>query len=314
MSLTRRAFLQAIGLSLGVGLANTILDGISPETISRHSCAADGLIRSPIGRVLRPVPVISNSDRRTILRTIWEDEIISIQTTSDRDWFTTVDGLIASEAVHPLNPEYQFPSRVNAVPPYPAEVCAGSAAIYAWCSASAPLMTRIGGGGAAWIVDQLKINDIVWAAVASAPDGAIIGWSNARLWRPVSCQSGEPMRVNRVVIDQSSRTLTVYCGRDIYLQTMTAQRSHLRPGLYEVNSSAICASEQYQIQSQPFASGLIVPYPIDLGDGKITGAYWHNHFGQDACDRIPEGLVTLHPYAARLLHTVVSIGTPVIVI
>ncbi|MGQ9909642.1 MAG: hypothetical protein ACUVS2_12485 [Candidatus Flexifilum sp.] len=312
MSLTRRAFLQAIGLSLGIGLANTMLDGITLETIGRHSWAADGL-HSPIGRVLRPVPVISSFDRQTVVRTAWEDEIIPIQPASDRDWFVTPDGLIAAEAVHPLNPDYRYPSRIDAVPPYPAEVCAGSAPIYAWCSASAPLMTRIGGGGAAWIVDRLLIGDIAWLAVAAAPGEAIIGWSNARLWRPIPRPSGELMRVDRVVIDQSSHTLTAYRDRKIYLQTTTAQTTSLRPGRYEVNSSAICASEQCQTQAQPFASGLIVPYPIDFGDGKITGAYWHNRFGQDAPGLIPEGLMTVHPYAARLLYAAVSLGTPVIV-
>ncbi|MCS7071365.1 MAG: hypothetical protein NZM00_07665 [Anaerolinea sp.] len=312
MSLSRRDFLQVIGLSLGAGVAHHILSNpgfaqISPESQVGSNCL------SPIGRVLYPAPVRSVHNRHAVVRTVWEDEIIPIQPTVDQNWLATADGLIAAEAVHALNPQYQYPSPGDAVPPYPAEVCAGSASVYAWCSASAPLMTRIGGGGAAWIVDQLSIGGINWVALAVSPHDAIIGWSNARLWRPILWQREEHLRVDHLVIDQTSHVLTAYHEHRISLQTRIAQAARLHPGTYQVNFSAVCASEKYQIQTQPFASGLIVPYVIHFGDSRVAGAYWHNRFGWNAPGLVPDGLVTIHPYAARLLYAAVTTGTSVIV-
>lgn len=308
MSLSRRDFLRLIGASTGAALIQSVplgWDGEAQDTVDESAF--------PLGRVIYPTSIMAAADRRTPVRTVWEDEVIPIWASFYPGWMQTNEGLIAAEAVHPLSPNDEGDAGFSGPLPCSAEVSAGIASVYAWCSADAPLATRIGGGGAAWIVDTLQIGGTTWLGIATAADADVIGWSDAQRWRRTAPNRRLPLAFDRLIIDQPRRTLSAYRGQQVIIRAKTAAESHVPTGAYEVKYGAVCASEQYPIGQQSFASGLIVPYPVWFDDHVLAGAYWHNCFGQSAVGRVPEGCITVHPYIARLLYAGASSGTPVIV-
>lgn len=307
MSLSRRDFLRLIGASAGAAFISSVPLRWDE---SQHPVAQSAF---SLGRVLYPTSIVAAADRRTMVRTVWEDEVIPIGISTYSGWVQTPDGLVVAEAVHPLSPtDHQDAGSLGPLP-YPAEVSAGIASVYAWCSADAPLATRIGGGGAAWIVDTLRIGAATWLGIATAPDAGVIGWSDARLWGRAAPHAQAPLAFDRLVIDQTDRTLSAYRDQQVIIRAKTAAESHVPAGTYEVKYGAVCASEQYPIGQQSFASGLVVPYPVWFDDHTLAGAYWHNRFGQRAAGHVPEGYITVHPYIARLLYAGAQRGTPVIV-
>jgi len=308
MSLSRRDFLRLVGLSAATTVGVSVLPRGLPVTAETQPMTMPPLR----GRVLYPAQIVSSGNHQTVVRTVWEDEIIPIRPAPNAHWLLTQDGLIAADAVHPLPADYPSAEEEQPLLPYNAEVCAGIASVYAWCSVAAPLLTRVGGGGAAWVVDRLVIDGITWLGIATGRHSSVIGWTPGLLWRRMPHQNRHS--IDRLVIDQAGRTLAAYRQGRLTMRAKTATSTQIPGGSYEVKYAAVCASEYCQIGHLSYPLGLLIPYLIGIGPVNVAGAYWHNRFGRPAADLVPEGYITVHPYVARALYASVEVGTPVMVI
>lgn len=252
---TRRDLLKILGIT-AAGLQ------LMPERLIAAAAQRQG-------RALTAAPVRTAPHADApIQRYLWPDSVIQI-TGQRTGWYRTEGGYVAQTHIQPMTPPDTVPAPL-AAPPFWATVTGAAATVHRWCAADAPLVTRIGHGGMAYMVDFLAPG---WYGLVDA-DNTWLGWTQAAPWQPITYE--QPASVfTRLVLDTQQFTLSGYQAEQESLHTPVALGSTLQPGQYHVTST------------QP---GTIVgvgektyhgaPWPLSIeADGWLTGVYWHNQFG-----------------------------------
>lgn len=262
MPLSRRRFLQSLGITLAASSA-----GLSPHQLFAQ--AGQNRFMSVQGRALYTAMVRSRPEPTApVVRSIWEDEIVDLRSISGR-WFRTSDGYVAFEDAQPM---HAAPSSVlDVTPPFWSEVRGAVAVVRAWCSADAPLVTRIGHGGVMRVIDQLVTPEGGWYALAEE-NGQRIGWSRSAVWLPVEWQ--EQPRTLNLIVNRSGYRAEVRNGEEALVEAEVAFGKPLRPGTYSITDAT---PSKTQIQEPPRYG---IPWALTSGnDLSLSGVYWHNRFG-----------------------------------
>jgi hypothetical protein len=285
--LSRRQFLQMAGVTLvGAPMADFRL----PERAAAY------------GRALVATPVhVRPDEAAAVTHHLWPDSVVAV-TGRHAPWYQTTEGYIRQRDVQPiLLTDPPVSARVSQ-PPFWGQVIGPVAPIHQWCAADAPLMTRIGHGGIARLVDFLP-GETQWYGVADET-GHLLGWSQAANWQPVTSEDC-PLLVE-IVVDQQAQRMTVKANRQPLINTAISTGLSLPPGIYPVErghtGGLCCRGDDTTYYG--------VPSPLHFGDSwTLAGIYWHNQFGKPA----PGPAVQTPTYVARWLYGACGPGSYVVV-
>jgi hypothetical protein len=162
------------------------------------------------------------------------------------------------------------------------------AVVRAWCSASAPIVTRVGHGGVLRVIDQLPGDGIDWYGIADER-GALMGWMFASIVSPVQVDAAAPAL--SLVVETNAQRMTIYKGDRLMLTTPISTGRALAPGNYPV-------TEQTPVDSR-VSDPIGAPWALAFGDSySLSGAYWHNRFGE----AMPGAAVQVTPPLAKWLY------------
>lgn len=279
---SRRKFLQLTGIVLlGTTLTPSaaLLDDLIPavDTFQGRALNSLAIFRSPH----LAAPVVSH---------MWADSVVTLLEKLN-DWYLLPQGYAPVAHIQPMT---EYASTVKTAPPaLPCwmEVSAPVAVVREWCAADAPLITRIGHGGVARIIDRMPDGrgGLEWYGVAVDDSAALLGWSQVAGWRPVeNAASAAPKRAVHI---------------DLHQQQLTALEDDCVVLISPVSAGKDIALGDYRPRWRSPASTLGehrgVPWIIDFGAGMAAGAYWHNQFGQS----IEGSTVQMPPVLARWLYT-----------
>lgn len=277
--LSRRRFLQLAGIAL-VGSAFDWSLTHTPTTSETHG-------RALVAAAVHESPAAAS----TVLSRLWPDSVSRILDARG-DWYRLPQGYALRTALQPV---LLHPPQVAVSPPglpFWAEVSGAVAAVRTWCAADAPLVTRIGHGGTAHVVDFLPGDVTPWYGVASA-SGEWLGWTQALHWRPVEHVRDSEASIH---IEINRRRLTVFDNNRPILQAPVALGAALESGMYPI--------QRRQAGDDPVLIGEKIFYgaswPLYFGERQhsLTGVYWHNQFGQPT----PGPAVQVTPLLARWLY------------
>ncbi|MBL8156701.1 MAG: L,D-transpeptidase [Anaerolineae bacterium] len=278
MGLSRRAFLQIMGVTATVGAA-AAFRSVGAEQLSQLA-----------GRALEAAPMRAMPHRSAVVTgTLWPDSMVSI--VGERGgWYQTEQGWTPREMLQPMLPYAPAAdSRLLKIGEW-VEVAAPAASIRVMCAADAPLVGRIGYGGVLRIVDALPGEPYGWIAVADAA-GELLGWSQAAFWRGVE----EPVRgtgERSLVIDSRQfEAMAIEAGREVMVVRCTVgdevRLGRTAPTAWQISSTV--DSDEHRLG---------VPWQVAFEGGKLFGAYWHNAFGRV----VPGSSVEVPVLAARWLY------------
>lgn len=287
---SRRQFMQFAGV--------TLLAGHLPaaELLARPAASVPELTAQH-GRVLLPAAVHAQprADARVVSQ-LWPDSLISIVDVRG-SWYRAGGGFVPRSAVQPVL--LSQPARDLSQPacPFWAEVSGPVAAVRHWCAADAPLVTRIGHGGTGKIVAALspgEPNAPFWYALAGE-DHELLGWTQAAHWQPApSLEQGAALSLE---IARSSRQLTVFVESRPALRAAIAAGAELKPGTYPLRRTRVAGPPLALVEYGQTLHG--APWQLSLNDQySLTGAYWHNRFG----DYAPGPAIQVPPFLARWLY------------
>ncbi|MCC6897023.1 MAG: hypothetical protein IT321_29660 [Anaerolineae bacterium] len=279
MLLTRRMFLQLVGASVA---ATTL----RPLTGLAAAVDAD----TYWGRAFTVVPVYATPNAgKSAVRQLWPDSMVSIVDQTD-NWYRLENGWVRRVDIQPMLPykadEYVFQAQT----PFWAEVAAPVASVRAYCSADAPLITRVGHGGVMQVIDALPGEPNGWYGVADE-NGVLLGWSQGVFWRPVTVDNGSS-EGRMLRFDRQTFLMSAFDHNDLILQVPFSSREALEAGQYQVRRGAIGGGS---------LSGYAgVPWTMKFGQHQaIAGAYWHNQFGHT----VSQGsAIQLTPVLARWVY------------
>lgn len=263
-TISRRQFLQLTSIA------------IAGSTVNRLPFFQPSALHSGFqGRALSAVPVYSAPRTGMIVGTLWPDSIVPIMGI-EQDWYRVPTGYVQREQMQPMKPYLpQQPIQLPNVP-FWAEVSAPVAPVRQACAADSPLVTRIGHGGVARIVDFLPGEPNGWYGVGDENDG-LIGWSQALYWQPVESTAAEPGD-HDLRIDGANQRVTAWENGDLILQVPFSAGQSLNPGSYSVTEQKPTSA---RLQIEGFGKALYgVPWVTRFGDHELTGVYWHNRFGK----------------------------------
>jgi hypothetical protein len=278
---SRRQFLQLAGIGL-------LGSQISPARLFYAPMPNLPLVQ--MGRTLAAAPIYSAPvAQNPIIEHLWPDSVVPIQE-SQGAWYKLPQGYALKTALQPMA-LYETPAQIEK-PIFWGEVAGPVAPVRQWCAANAPLITRIGHGGVAQIIDYLPGESTSWYGVA-AENGDLLGWSQATHWRRVTSENtnATPFELE---INQQNQTLIVYEDRSAVLSAPISTGQFLNPGTYPLQSGKMSSSLNGEFHG--------VPWQIRLGeDYRLNGVYWHNDFGAETCST-PGPAVQVMPMLARWLY------------
>ena len=269
--LSRRQFLKFAGIALGYsqmpGLAQW-----SPQA-------------AVYGRALYATLVHEHpTATAAVVNNLWPDSVIPLVETH-QTWYRVQDGYVERSALQPMTPHP--PQTTLSEPPFWAEVTAPVAPVWQWCAVDAPLVTRIGHGGAVRIIDCLP----GWYAIADEKDN-LLGWSQAANWSPVQSHASD--EALDIKIDGSQ--MTVYRMNQFVAAAPVSISHPIPPGTYVLEKGEIgglychiSARERYHGASWQLRFG---------NDFELNSVYWHNRFGQ----AVPGPSVQITPVLGRWLY------------
>ncbi|NDJ59735.1 MAG: L,D-transpeptidase [Chloroflexi bacterium] len=261
------------------------------------------------GRALFPTAVYQRpAADASILRKVLPDTVIPLAAATDSLWYRTTDGFIPRESVQPMLLTAGGPMGQPAAP-FWAEVTGPVAAVRAWCAPDAPLITRIGHGGVAQMIDYLPGDAPVvgWYGVAApgltASDGSVLGWTQSAPWAPTEVDV-RAETISRLVIDRAARQITAYDRDQVRLRTAFASGGALPAGVYSVVRRAPGG-----VAADAAATYHGAAWPLIFDDARLSvaGAYWHNRFGSEAVGPA----IQVAPAAARWLYRWIAEETPI---
>jgi hypothetical protein len=269
---SRRDFLRLLGIT-AVGLR------FAPE----YLMSAAAPLRA---RALVATPVHTGPGQDTpVHQHLWPDSIVEINHQSN-GWYHISGGYVRQEDLQPMQPPET--SRTTAALPFWAAVTGAAAPIRAWCAADAPLVTRIGHGGTAYVVDYLALG---WYGLLDA-GGGWLGWTQAAPWQAIT--PGTPPTITRLVFDSQAFTLTAYHHDQEILRGPATSGIRPGPGSYRITGQrpggiAHAGASLYHG----------APWQLEIaGLGWLSGVYWHNRFSGPA-----QGpAVQVSVYLARWLY------------
>ncbi|MAS36127.1 MAG: hypothetical protein CL610_19125 [Anaerolineaceae bacterium] len=284
MTISRRQFLQFAGIALVSPYAAQFS---LPERAVAH------------GRALSATPVFASANADSqILRHLWPDSITPISARSGA-WYRADDGYIRKTDVQPLmlDAPTGAPAPVMS-PPLIAEVRAPATSIRAWAAADAPLVTRMGHGAVAPIIDLLP-GQINWYGIADDA-GDLLGWSQTTDWQQAVHQ--QPQLPLTITLNQQTQQLTVAVDERQVLQAAVSTGSPLETGVY-----ALQHRNAGTIRSDSYHG---VAWPLQFGEaGTMAGVYWHNNFGA----RVSGLAVQVPTYLARWLYGACGEGSTIVI-
>jgi hypothetical protein len=281
---SRRRFLQLSGIAL---LSTQIQFPLF--TVSRQKVYQ--------GRALEAAPVHLEKDLLSLTsRQLWPDSIVPIYE-SDEHWYQVPDGYVQRHLIQPMTP-YEPGINQGSSVPFWAEVAAPVAPVRQWCAADAPLITRIGHGGVARVIDWLPGDgeDRIWYGLETG-DGNLLGWTQAVYWHQVNEDEPPAATHPTLHIDQRAQRLTAYEQDQIVLQALISSGVEIVPGRYSVEERRFSGVPLPIAEYRRTFYG--IPWYIRFGkDYVLSGAYWHNRFGAPTLGPA----VQAPPFLARWLY------------
>lgn len=279
-TISRRSFLQLSGIALAAFQFSPIFrQAEHPQTI--------------YGRALTALPLFQGRDtQRSIASHIWPDSVVPILDSSS-DWYTVPGGYVSRAGLQPMhNYTANNTQQLTNFPEW-AEVTGTVAIVRSYCAANAPLVTRIGHGGIARVVDYLPGSPIGWYAIADYQNN-LLGWSQTSVWSSVQMDTSSQTQ-SRLEIDSQNHFLRAFEDNHQILEASCTLNDSLQPGTYHWTGRQI-GSGSYQLGSETIHG---IPWQTYFGDGQaIAGVYWHNQFGSQQSG--PSIQVT--PFLARWLY------------
>jgi len=241
-----------------------------------------------MGRALAATPVL-RSPNTAVIAHLWPDSVVPIQASTTDGWYKLAEGYVLKSALQPMALA-ETPPQVEQ-PTFWAEVTAPAAAVRQFCAVDAPLVTRIGHGGVAQVIDLLP-GEPSWYGVADE-NGALLGWTQTVHWRRVEdIHDAAPYHLE---IDQQRQILTIYQNQIAGLRAPISIGKPLTPGIYPLQRGSMGSGISENFHG--------VPWQIHIGGGyNLNGVYWHNQFGS----AMPGSAVQVTPILARWLYQ--SIG------
>ncbi len=260
--LSRRSFLQLVGASLGA-------TALRPTFSLLAAVNSDGYQ----GRALSALPIYARQDAvGTPIGHLWPDSITTILD-SDDDWYQVMGGWVRRDGLQPMlayhSDAYQFIQDA----PFWAEVAAPVAPVRTYCSADAPLVTRIGHGGVSQVIDSLPGEPKGWYGIADQ-NGELLGWTQGIFWRRLEVEISDGN--NRVLqLNREHRLMTAYEGTRLILEVPFSDGLGLQVGDFWTRRGVIGG---LQWDDGKWYEG--VSWQTIFGNGQtIAGVYWHNRFG-----------------------------------
>jgi hypothetical protein len=273
---SRRQFLQLAGIALA---------GVQIDPARLFHSAPQNAPLTNMGRALAAAPIYSAPNAQVIAH-LWPDSVMPIHD-SKGDWYKVPQGYILKTALQPMA-LYETPAQIEK-PIFWAEVAGPVAAVRQWCAADAPLVTRIGHGGVAQVIDLLPGEPSPWYGIA-AENGDLLGWTQATHWRRVEAENSDVTPLS-LEIDQQNQTLTVYQDQIASLHAPISIGQSLTPGTYPLQRGRMGRMVNNEFHG--------VPWQISIGDDyNLNGVYWHNQFGST----IPGPAVQITPMLAHWLY------------
>lgn len=264
MTLSRRHFLQAVGVSVAAS-----------QFLPSLTFAAEQPL---MGRVLEPV------------NGLWPDSVVAIRD-ADASRYRIDAGWVPQSALQPLLIDHTAFDGSWPAAPFSAEVSAPVAAVYASASAASQPLARVGYGGVLTVVDALPGADgrPAWLGVASGD--ALLGWTQAAHWQPAVAPAATP-RVTALHIDLSRFRLTALHDDTTLLETAVALSPH---AVLTPHSSHTVARTPHMTDHAQVG----IPWVLTSQSGvQLAGATWHNRFGTPQ----PGPTVQLTPATAKWLY------------
>jgi len=296
---SRRRFLQLVGITL-----------LAPQLPAFEAFTLEGVdmreLKAQHGRALLAALVHTRPAYESpIAGRLWPDSVVPI-TDGPAGWYRVRAGYAPRAALQPMAPVNLVRGSAPRPVPFWAEVVGPAAAVRRWCAADAPLVTRIGHGGTARVISVLGPGEQGgphWYALA-AGNNELIGWSQAALWQPVDVpDDAAPLRLE---VERRRHQLVVLAGGRPALRAAVAVDAALQPGEYALRRGPIAGPPLALENCDTVLFG--VPWQLELGEQhSLTGAYWHNRFG----DCAPGPAVQVPPFLARWLYAQAGEGSAV---
>ena len=255
------------------------------------------------GRALSAAPIYSAPNSASeIVATLWPDSVSHIRTANE-NWYRLSDGYVERGELQPMFPQERTADFEIPVFPFWAEVVGPVAPIREHCAANAPLITRIGHGGVAQVIDYLPGEPDGWYGI-SEDDGNLMGWTQAIHWQPIveTSLSGSE---NTIRIEIATQTLSVEQNRMIVLQTPCSVDPGTKHGIYFLEQHKLGGT--YKAIEGIFHG---VPWQLSFDAGiKLMGVYWHNQFGK----ALQGPAVQVSPLLAQWLYRSMNTGDQMVV-
>jgi hypothetical protein len=225
---------------------------------------------------------------------VWQDALITTAP-APPGWLKIADGYIRAADVQPYEP----------LPDHAAMhglcvVNAPSAAVRAWAAADAPLVGRIGHGGAAIIIDRLSAVDGDYVALDDGTS-AVLGWSLAAAW--VHHEADALPWITQVQLDPAAGRLHAWAG-STRVGTFAARIGAAFPAGWHPVSHKTAARHTSEQLGIPWT--LWVDSHAD--QPCIYGVTWHNEFSRPSLS----AAVELPSPAARWLYAHIADGTVIV--
>ncbi|MBZ0285071.1 MAG: hypothetical protein K8L97_30325 [Anaerolineae bacterium] len=275
---SRRSFLKLSGIALSATALQPLHPLLRVEEQPQYR-----------GRALTALSVYQTPSVDAPLVTYrWPDSIVPILE-EHQNWYRIEDGYVPRAGLQPMMPI--SPDLNITIPdePFWAEVIGPVAIVRQHCAANAPLVTRIGHGGVAQIIDRLPDTPSDWYALADS-DGQLLGWSQSAVWQPIQSEA-VPAAERILHIDTQTRQMTAFEDNTAILQAPVSLSGAIATGIHNWQNQQIGG-----LQSEAYHG---VPWVTRFGaDYTITGVYWHNRFGES----VPGPTVQVTPLLARWLY------------
>lgn len=287
---SRRQFLQLAGISF---MARSF--GSLPHIADLSDTIPE--LTMPHGRALRPVTVHTRPHSSApAVRQLWPDVIVPL-VGEQGGWYRVQGGYVPRDALQPISLSAVTEPMMIPALPFWGEVTAPATAIRQWCAADAPLMTRIGHGGTARIVDSLPATEAdgpSWYGIGDQ-SGGILGWSQASHWQPAPMPEAEAAL--QLIIERERQRIIVFAGERPVVQAAISIGETLSPGSYPLCLGPVAGAPLRLVEYDSTLLG--APWQLVFGSTHtLSGVYWHNLFGRPA-----DGpAVQITPVLARWLY------------
>jgi hypothetical protein len=290
---SRRDFLKITGITLAASQIN-IFPNFQRSFLQQNTYQ---------GRALSAAPIYSvpNVDSE-IVATLWPDSVSHILTV-DENWYRLSNGYVERGELQPMfNREQTVDFQIPAFP-FWAEVVGPVAPIREHCAANAPLITRIGHGGVAQVIDYLPGEPDGWYGIADDYDN-LMGWTQAIHWLAIA-EASYSRNKNTIRIDMATQTLAIENNGVLALQALCSVNPATMPGNYTLElhkpGGAFSAAEAVYHGA---------PWQLNFdAHAQLMGVYWHNQFGK----ALEGPAVQVSPLLARWLYHSMNMGDQMVV-